>query len=441
MGEVYRARDPRLGRDVAVKVLPAAFSADPERLHRFEQEARAAAALNHPNILAVHDIGQHDGAPYIVSELLEGETLRERLKDGALPVRKAVDFAVQIAHGLAAAHEKGITHRDLKPENVFVMSDGRVKILDFGLAKLTQVEPSAAGVSALPTTPPNTQAGLVLGTIGYMAPEQVRGLAADHRSDIFAFGAILYEMLSGQRAFRGDTAADTMSAILAKDPPDLLTAERQIPPALERFVDRCVEKSPAARFQSAVNLAFALEALSSGSNATSAPMAAPAGVSRERTAWVLFGVACVIGLALAAGVYPRPAPPRDTNPFRFLVSVPPMPNPIDIAVSPDGRQIAFVASTSEGRTALFVRQSASLDFRQLAGTDGASQPFWSPDSRFVGFVAGGILKKVDTSGGLPQNVCNLPTFLVAPGTAKGPLSSHPEAACIACPQQAESRLH
>ena len=250
----------------------------------------------------------------------------------------------------------------------------------------------------------------MLGTIGYMAPEQVRGLPADHRSDIFAFGAILYEMLSGQRAFRGDTAADTMGAILMKDPPDLPAAERHIPPVLERIVDRCVEKSPAARFQSAVDLAFALDALSSGSGATSAPMTAPARVSRERTAWVLFGVAVVIALALAAGIYVRGAPAGDMNQFRFLVSVPPMPNPLDIAVSPDGRQIAFAASASEGRTALFVRQSASLEVQQLTGTDGATQPFWSPDSRFIGFVAGSTLKKVDVSGGLPQTICNLVNF-------------------------------
>jgi eukaryotic-like serine/threonine-protein kinase len=410
MGEVYKSRDPRLGRDVAIKVLPASLSADPERLHRFEQEARAAAALNHPHILAVHDIGQHDGAPYIVSELLEGETLRERLNGGALPVRKAVEYAVQIAHGLAAAHGKGITHRDLKPENVFVTSDGRVKILDFGLAKLTQPDTALAGASALPTTPPNTQAGIVLGTVGYMAPEQVRGLPTDHRSDIFAFGAIVYEMLSGQRAFRGETTADTMSAILMKEPPDLPAVERHIPPVLERIIDRCVEKSPAARFQSAVDLAFALDALSSGSGATSAPMTAPARVSRERTAWVLFGVAVVIALALAAGIYVRGAPAGDMNQFRFQVSVPPMPNPLDIAVSPDGRQIAFAASASEGRTALFVRQSASLEVQQLTGTDGATQPFWSPDSRFIGFVAGSTLKKVDVSGGLPQTICNLINF-------------------------------
>src|SRR5262245_46114374 len=238
MGEVYKARDSRLGRDVALKILPATFASDGDRLQRFEQEARAAAALNHPNILAVHDVGQHDGSPYIVSELLEGETLRDRLNGGALPVRKAIECAIQIAHGLAAAHEKGITHRDLKPENLFVTSDGRVKILDFGLAKLTQIEAVTVGASVLPTTPPQTLPGVVLGTIGYMAPEQVRGQQADHRSDIFAYGTILYELLSGQRAFQGETAPETMTAILKGDPPDLPAAERHIPPALARIVDR-----------------------------------------------------------------------------------------------------------------------------------------------------------------------------------------------------------
>ena len=270
MGEVYRARDPRLGRDVAIKVLPSAFSGDAERLHRFEQEARAAAALNHPNILAVYDIGSHNGSLYIVSELLEGENLGERAKGSALLVRKAVDYAVQIAHGLAAAHEKGIVHRDLKPANVFITTDGRVKILDFGLAKLTEREPTMSSASMIPTALPPTVPGMVLGTVGYMSPEQVRGQTADHRADIFAFGAILYEMLSGHRAFAGDTVADTMTAIFKEDPVDLPTAERHIPPALARIVDRCLGKSPAARFQSAGDLGFALETLSSHSGATEA---------------------------------------------------------------------------------------------------------------------------------------------------------------------------
>src|ERR1700722_2234136 len=220
MGEVYRARDARLKRDVAVKVLPQALSLDADRLRRFEQEALATAALNHPNILAVFDIGTHESAPYVVSELLEGETLRDRLRGGPIVVRKTLDYALQIAHGLAAAHEKGIIHRDLKPENLFLTKDGRVKILDFGLAKLTQIE-SGDGHPAQATMTHVTEIGTVLGTAGYMSPEQVRGAALDARSDIFSFGAILYEMLSGKRAFHGDTAADTMSSILKEDPPEL----------------------------------------------------------------------------------------------------------------------------------------------------------------------------------------------------------------------------
>ncbi len=276
MGEVYRARDPRLGREVAVKVLPASFSQDPDRLRRFEQEARAAGLLNHPNITAVYDIGSHEGAPYVVSELLEGETLRAELAGGRLSARKAVEYAGQLAQGLAAAHEKGIVHRDLKPENAFVTKNGRVKILDFGLAKLTHAEEgSSAGPTNLPTA--GTEPGVVLGTMGYMAPEQVRGRPADARSDIFAFGAIFYEMLSGKRAFHGDSAADTMSAILREDPPDLSVTNQNVSPGLERILRHCLEKNPEQRFQSARDLAFDLEALSGvfvpGSTAISIPSA------------------------------------------------------------------------------------------------------------------------------------------------------------------------
>src|SRR6201987_4174969 len=220
MGEVYRARDPVLKRLVAIKVLPSFVSQDSQRLHRFEQEAQAAAALNHPNILAVYHFGAFQGATYLVSELLEGDTLRQLLQQGPMSLRKVIDYGVQIAHGLAAAHEKGIVHRDLKPENLFVTKDGRVKILDFGLAKLTHSE-TGPEVTSLPTATGGTEPGVVLGTLGYMSPEQVKGKSADARSDIFSFGAILYEMLSGRRAFHGDTAADTISAILTRDPPDL----------------------------------------------------------------------------------------------------------------------------------------------------------------------------------------------------------------------------
>src|SRR6266481_2385482 len=260
MGEVYRARDTRLNRDVAIKVLPASFSSDLDRLQRFAQEARAAAALSHPNILSIFDIGDNQGAPYVVSELLEGETLRDRLRNGPLPARKAIDYAGQMARGLAAAHEKGIVHRDLKPENLFLTHDGRAKILDFGLAKLTHPEAGDSSGDA-PTQQVGTDAGTVMGTAGYMSPEQVRSKPADSRSDIFALGAILYEMLSGKRAFHGDSSADTMSAILKEDPPELAETNRNVSPALERIVRHCVEKNPSERFQSVRDVAFNLEAL------------------------------------------------------------------------------------------------------------------------------------------------------------------------------------
>src|SRR6202161_684326 len=261
MGEVYRARDSRLKRDVAIKVLPQALSLDADRMRRFEQEALATAALNHPNILAVFDIGTSDGSPYVVSELLEGETLRDRLRSGSIAMRKALDYAMQIAQGLAAAHEKGIIHRDLKPENLFLTKDGRLKILDFGLAKLTQVDPGS-NPSMATVTHGATEAGMVMGTAGYMSPEQVRGQTLDPRSDIFSFGAILYEMLSGKRAFHGATPADTMSSILKEDPPELSETNRNVSPALERIVQHCLEKNPESRFHSASDIAFDLEHLS-----------------------------------------------------------------------------------------------------------------------------------------------------------------------------------
>ena len=232
MGEVHKAHDSRLGRDVAIKVLPTGYAADPDRMRRFEQEARAAGQLNHPNILTVFDVGTHEGAPYIVTELLEGETLSERLRQGGMPVRRAVEIATQIANGLAAAHEKGIIHRDLKPGNVFVTKDGHVKILDFGVAKLTRPDSNTQATTV--TEAPATDAGAVLGTMGYMAPEQVRGLPCDHRADIFALGCVLYEMLSGQRAFRGATPADTASAILKEDPPPLRELRQAVSPGLWR---------------------------------------------------------------------------------------------------------------------------------------------------------------------------------------------------------------
>ncbi len=281
MGEVYRAHDPRLGREVAIKLLPTEFAHDPDRLRRFEQEARAVAALDHPNILSLHDIGSEEGSPYLVTELLEGETLRQRLKDGALPVRKAVELAVQIAHGLAAAHEKGIVHRDLKPENVFVTRDGRVKILDFGLAKLVETPRSSLSAADASTLVNGTEAGVVLGTVGYLSPEQARGRAVDHRADIFALGCVLYEMLSGKRAFAGETAADTITAILSRDPAPLGSLGGGVPPGLQGVVRRSLEKRPQDRFSSAHDLALALsavaESLLTGQPQAEAAAALPAG--------------------------------------------------------------------------------------------------------------------------------------------------------------------
>src|SRR5246127_941050 len=300
MGEVYRARDTRLDRIVAIKVLPASFATDPDRLQRFEREARTVAALSHPNILAVHDIGTHDGAPYMVTELLEGETLRARLQGGVVSARKAVDIAIHVAHGLAAAYDKGVIHRDLKPENIFLTKDGLVKILDFGLAKTQRsgAEPNSSVLTLTSADLSLTEAGQVLGTAGYMSPEQVRGMAVDHRSDIFVFGSILFEMLSGQRAFRRDTAAETMTAILKEDLPELTEMNRSFSPALERIVRHCLEKNPDQRFQSARDLAFDLESLSPGSSSSVGTVAKPTAVQRVRRFQPLI---TLLLLAVAAG--------------------------------------------------------------------------------------------------------------------------------------------
>jgi Tol biopolymer transport system component len=313
MGEVYRARDSRLNRDVAVKILPAQVANDPDRLYRFETEARAAAALNHPNILAVYEMGTHDSVHYIVSELLEGKTLAEALRRGPLPLRTTIDYGIQIAHGLGAAHEKGIIHRDLKPDNVFVTKDGRIKILDFGLAKVLQ--PKERPITAAPTV---TLPGVALGTVGYMSPEQVRGFTTDHRTDIFAFGAILYEMVMGQRSFQKSTEADTISAILNDEPPPISQFAPDTPTGLERIVRRCLEKNPEQRFQSAADMAFALEAVSDPS--VSAPSGAhPIPVrrvepDRRRLSWLLIAVAILCVVVAVAYILLRPVPiPRIAN--------------------------------------------------------------------------------------------------------------------------------
>ena len=414
MGEVYLAHDPKIGRDVAIKVLPADFSADKERLARFEQEAQAAGALNHPNVLAIYDVETHDGSPYVVSELLQGATLRELLAGAPLPARKAIDYASQGARGLAAAHERGIVHRDIKPENLFVTSDGRVKILDFGIAKLTEHEAGGARTD-LPTRRVNTDSGAVMGTVGYMSPEQLRGKPVDPRTDIFSFGAVLYEMFSGRRAFQRDSAADTISAILKEDPPELSETNKEVNPALDRVVRRCLEKNREERFHSASDLAFALEALSGAQASGATAAVATAGVVEparrrkliDRLGWLAAALLLASTLALAFLHFRRTEPRAEA--MRFTLPAPEKSSYHGtLALSPDGRRLAFVVTNPGGRS-LWVRSLDSLEARELPGTEGGDIPFWSPDGRSVGFFAGNKLKRIDVAGGSPQALAEVTT--------------------------------
>ncbi|HEX8814592.1 MAG TPA: protein kinase [Terriglobales bacterium] len=388
MGEVYRARDSRLGRDVAIKVLPASLSADPERLRRFEAEARAAAALNHPNILAVFEMDTHNGSPYLVAELLEGGTLREILRRGRLAVSKAIDYAVQVARGLAAAHEKGILHRDLKPDNLFVTNDGRVKILDFGLAKLTQPLPGSEHES--PTVTNTTEVGVVMGTVGYMSPEQVRGQSADHRTDIFSFGAVLYEMLASKRAFQAATSADTMSAILNDDPPSLAQSSTVTSPALQRVVRRCLEKNPEQRFQSASDLAFALDALSDSATSVT-PFREKNANNRGALAFVkthkLWATLALVGASLlTAGLYSardfraRRAVHAKLRHTQFTFSG----DAYFPAISPDGLFVAYTKYNPPQNMELKVQSQSGAEVELAQGIVGNSR--WSPDGSEILFV-------------------------------------------------------
>jgi eukaryotic-like serine/threonine-protein kinase len=413
MGEVYRAHDSRLNRTVAIKILPTAFSAERERLARFAQEARAAAALNHPNILSIYDIGEDDGAPYIVSELLEGETLRERLRTGPLPMRKAIDYALQIARGLAAAHEKGIVHRDLKPENLFLTEDGRVKILDFGLAKLTRPE-SLASDAEMATIQAATEVGTVMGTVGYMSPEQVRGKAADARSDIFAFGAILFEMISGKRAFHGETAADTMSAILKEEVEDLSETNRNVAPGLERIVRHCLEKSPVQRFHSAGDLAFDLEALTDLSS--SAKSAARGVVARDeaqsrrtRNATIaasFVSVVALLGIGWWLGHGSGTPTPAEYKQITFRTG--------DIGnarFTPDG-SVIYSARFEGGQNQLYMatmnengaREVGVKDAEILSISKNGELAIRLKTQFLPGYARSGILARVPLSGGTPREM-------------------------------------
>ena len=380
----YRARDVRLNRDVALKILPARMASDPQAFARFEREAQAVAALSHPNILAVYDFGHSDRSSFVVFELLEGATLRERLEQGALTPRKAIDYARQIADGLGAAHGKGITHRDIKPDNIFVTTDGRVKILDFGLAQM--MTPAAQDDAATIARSPSTDAGTLLGTVGYMAPEQVRGQAVDHRADLFALGCVLYEMCTGARAFKGATPADTMTAVLSSDVPELTLSGMAAPPALDRILRRCLEKPPGERFQSARDLSFALDALTSVSTSARDVSGAPAPSARR--AWVPAAVAAALalGVGMAAARVVWPASPTETAPAPRLraefQSVLGNNRALPMALSPDGRYLLY---SDAGRRALLLRNLGTGEVTPVPDGEGGQSVGWSPRSDGVLF--------------------------------------------------------
>jgi Tol biopolymer transport system component len=418
MGEVYRAHDDRLHRDVAIKVLPEEVAGDPDRRARLEREAQAVAALSHPNVLSVFDTGTHGDQLYIVTELLEGDTLRARLAAGPLPTRRAIEIAVEVARGLAAAHERQLVHRDLKPENIFLVDDGRVKILDFGLARRVAGASMAAETVAAST---RTDPGTVLGTVGYMAPEQVRDQPIDGRADLFAFGAVLYEMLTGHRAFRRDTPAETMTAILNEEPPDLSRVRLDVPPALERIVRHCLEKNPNQRFQSARDVAFALEALS-GSDASTGQTTAAAPVVRR---WWLVPAITIGAIAIGAVWYAAPWRTRSGGsatadaPITLGASTHVTTDDgleIDPALSPDGKLIAYAAGHAR-RMRVFIRAVAGG--RTIPLSEGADpiefQPRWSPDGGQILYLSG---RAGDTQAGVVRSSGAL---LVAPalgGTAR-----------------------
>ncbi len=410
MGEVYRARDSRLGRDVAIKVLAAAVSDAPDRLRRFEQEARAASALNHPNVLVVHDIGQHEGAPYVVSELLDGATLREQLTGAPLPASKVAGYGVEIARGLAAAHDRGIVHRDIKPENLFITRDGRVKILDFGVAKVLQAD---TDLPADTRTFEGTEAGIVIGTVGYMSPEQVRGERVDARSDIFALGVVLYEMLAGRRPFARGSKVETLNAILTETPPDLAGLHSLVPLALDRIVRHCLEKDAAQRFQSARDVAFALEGMGtqSGPSHGTAPVLSGRAPRARWLALVALGGLAATAAVAGYALYGRRGGESVPLDVRFEIPAPATGTlqgilGVSSVISPDGRRLVMVVTTETGPR-LYLRDLASTAAVAVGGTDGASQPFWSPDSRSIGFFTGAKLKRIPVSGGAPQTICAL----------------------------------
>src|SRR3984893_9090980 len=420
MGEVYRARDTRLERMVAIKILPTHLSSNPEAKQRFEREARAISSLNHPNICTLYDVGHQDGIDYLVMEFLEGATLADRLAKGPLPPEQVLKYGIEICEGLEKAHKTGVIHRDLKPGNV-MLTKGGAKLMDFGVAKagMASVPPSSSltmTLSVPSADQPLTAKGTIVGTFQYMSPEQLEGQESDARSDIFALGAVLYEMATGKRAFTGKSQASIVAAILASEPQPISVVQPMSPPALDRVVQGCLAKDPDERFQTIHDVKLQLKWIAEGGSQAGVP--APVAAKRKNRERVLVAALVLCGLLAAAAIagsviFAKKAESLRRRVVRAQISAPEhysftsvnLSNHVEI--SPDGSSIAFIAE-GEGKQFLWVRPLHVTTAQPLAGTDGASYPFWSPDSNFVGFFAGGKMKKVEASGGVVQTLCDSP---------------------------------
>ena len=403
MGEVYKARDTRLDRTVAIKVLPEHRYSTPQARERFEREAKAISSLNHPHICTLHDVGQQDGIDYLVMEYLEGQTLADRLKKGPLPLEQVLQLAIQITSALDAAHRHGVIHRDLKPSNIVLTKTG-AKLLDFGLAKVRAAE-TVAGMTALPTeTTPLTNEGTILGTLQYMAPEQLEGKEADARTDIFALGAVIYEMATGRKAFAGKSQASLISAIMTAEPPLISTPHSMTPPALDHVVRTCLAKDPDARWQTASDVLVELKWIAGGSSQRDSPVV-PRRRARERFGWILSGCLLATLIAGRVMVYLRPAP--EAHVVQFDVALPQNDVGLVPTISPDGQRVAYTAkATSTSPRMIFLRSLNSLDTNPLPGTEGEVDYSWSPDSSQIAFATASALKKISITGGAPQVICN-----------------------------------
>ena len=416
MGEVYKARDTRLERTVAIKVVPEHLSKDEDVRQRFEREAKTISSLSHPHICALYDVGSQDGVEFLVMEYLEGDTLTERLSKGPLPVEQLLRYAIEMTDALDKAHRQGIVHRDLKPGNIMLTKSG-VKLLDFGLAKSFDRAVAGMGsgsaLTSLPTvmgsvSPNLTERGTILGTFQYMAPEQLEGKDADARSDIFAFGAVLYEMATGHKAFEGKSQASLIGAILRDQPPPISGISPMTPPALDRVVTTCMAKDPEDRFQTAHDVKLQLQWISEGGSQAGLP--APVATrrkNREKIAWAAAAVATLAAVGLGWGFLKRAPVPQPV--VRFEIPPPADVTTLDVPrISPDGKILAFDATDAGGKNRIWVRPLDAVESHPLPGTEGGARPFWSPDSQFVGFVADGVLKKVSISGGPPSKICDAP---------------------------------